>query len=89
MVDNQDGERLFLLNGIQTQSGDRYNLINAVPTMTGLVDVVRLSPQPDETFEWLERFRLRYQDGVTTKLAEHDCNGYWHRLAGIRQLADD
>ncbi|HTF97721.1 MAG TPA: U32 family peptidase [Cellvibrio sp.] len=89
VVNNQDGERLFLLNGIQTQSGDRYNLINAVHTMAGLVDVVRLSPQPEETFEWLERFRLRYQDGVTTTLAEHDCNGYWHRLAGIRQLTGD
>jgi collagenase-like PrtC family protease len=89
VVNNQDGERLFLLNGIQTQSGDRYNLINAVHTMAGLVDVVRLSPQPEETFEWLERFRLRYQDGVTTTLAENDCNGYWHRLAGIRQLTGD
>jgi collagenase-like PrtC family protease len=89
VVNNQEGERLFLLNGIQTQSGDRYNLINSVHTMTGLVDVVRLSPQPEGTLEWLERFRLRYQDGVTTTLAENDCNGYWHRLAGIRQLTGD
>lgn len=89
VVNNQEGERLFVLNGIQTQSGDRYNLVNVVQSMTGLVDVVRLSPQMEETFEWLERFQLNFNEGITTKLAEGNCNGYWHCLAGIRQLLED
>lgn len=88
-VNSQEGERLFLLNGIQTQSGDRYNLINALPTMTGLVDVVRISPQEEGTLEWLERFRTHYHDGASTTLPKSDCNGYWYRLAGIRQLDED
>lgn len=89
VVDSQDGERLFVLNGIQTQSGFRYNLINSVKDMIGLVDVVRLSPQEQGTFAWLERFRTSYCDGVPVKLEEYECNGYWHRLAGTGQLVSN
>lgn len=85
-VYNQEGIRLFTLNGIQTQSGDRYNLVNDVPGMKGLVDMVRLSPQPDGTFDWLERFRQNLEGDQGVKLGELDCNGYWHKLAGIEQV---
>ena len=56
-VESQEGQQVFILNGIQTQSGSRYNLINQLPNMAGLVDVVRLSPQLTGTFDWLEKFR--------------------------------
>lgn len=85
-VHNREGARLFNLNGIQTQSGERYNLINELPGMTQLVDIVRLSPQPDETFQWLACFREKAAGGERITLPDTDCNGYWHKLAGIRQL---
>lgn len=44
-ADSQEGEQVFVLNGIQTQSGHCYNLINQLPEMEGLVDIVRLSPE--------------------------------------------
>lgn len=85
VVDSQDGQRLFILNGIQTQSGARYNLINQLPQMAGKVDIVRLSPQPEHTFTWLDKFRGNVQGDAPHPLAKHDCNGYWLRLAGLVQ----
>ncbi|MCH8501126.1 MAG: U32 family peptidase [Aliidiomarina sp.] len=86
-VDSQDGQRVFVLNGIQTQSGDRYNLINQVPQMQGLVDVVRISPQAEGTFDWLEKFRDNTQGAAPIKLPAGDVNGYWLQLAGMVQQA--
>ena len=43
---SQEGQPLFVLNGIQTQSGAKYNLQNDLPSMQGLVHYVRLSPDP-------------------------------------------
>lgn len=88
-VQSQEGEHLFVLNGIQTLSGDRYNLVNALAGMSGLVDVLRLSPQPEDTFNWLNQFRSNQKNAQQIPLAPRDCNGYWHRLAGIRQFNDD
>ncbi|TKI08616.1 U32 family peptidase [Martelella alba] len=81
---SQENQPVFVLNGIQTQSGYCYNLINELPSMTGLVDVVRLSPQSRETLTMLERFRANQEGlhpGQLTRQAE--CNGYWRRVAGL------
>jgi collagenase-like PrtC family protease len=40
-VESQEGQSVFNLNGIQTQSGYCYNLVNDLPNMHDLVDVVR------------------------------------------------
>lgn len=56
VAESQEGEAVFVLNGIQTQSGYCYNLIRDLPSMAGLVDVLRLSPQGDETWSWLAQF---------------------------------
>lgn len=87
-VQSQEGQTLFVLNGIQTLSGERYNLINAVPKMSGLVDVVRLSPQHEETFLWLDKFIARQQQTAPVSLANSDNNGYWHKIAGICHVDD-
>lgn len=73
---------MFVLNGIQTQSGDRYNLLNDLPSMHGLVDLVRISPEPEHTFYWLDQF----QQEKRAALPQGDCNGYWHQLAGLNQI---
>lgn len=87
VVDSQDGQRVFVLNGVQTQSGDRYNLINQLPSMRDTVDVVRLSPQSEGTFDWLEKFRDNVAGKAPQTLDKNDCNGYWLKLAGMVQYA--
>lgn len=82
-VKSQDGKQVFVLNGIQTQSGTRYNLINQLPSMQGLVDRVRISPQPEGTFDWIERFRANMDGSQPLKLSDKESNGYWLQLAGM------
>lgn len=82
-VQSQEGQEVFNLNGIQTQSGYCYNLINDLPGMQGMVDVVRLSPLGLDTFSELDRFRANEQGNNPIKIADRQCNGYWHRLAGL------
>ncbi|MEE2023487.1 U32 family peptidase [Alkalimonas mucilaginosa] len=82
-VTSQDGKQVFVLNGIQTQSGERYNLINQLPQMQGLVDIVRLSPQHEGTFDWLAKFKANLHGEAPQPLPGRDCNGYWLQLAGM------
>lgn len=87
-VTSQDGTEVFVLNGIQTQSGSRYNLINQLKDMHGLVDMVRLSPEPKDSLLWLRRFQMN-QDGTRPlQLAKFESNGYWLKLAGLVQVQE-
>ena len=87
-VTSQEGETLFTINGIQTQSGYRYNLINDLSELHDVIDIVRLSPQETDTFLWLERFQLQAQKLKQNNALIHyplekpDCNGFWHEQAG-------
>lgn len=80
---SQDGTDIFLINGIQTQSGKRYNLINDLPSMQGLVDVVRLSPEPNGTLDWLQQFKANLNGERPAILTATETNGYWRNLAGM------
>ena len=82
-ADSQEGEQVFVLNGIQTQSGHCYNLINQLPEMEGLVDVVRLSPET-ETLTWLDKFQTQLQSPIHHPLPARECNGYWQQVAGMQ-----
>ncbi|OEE74851.1 U32 family peptidase [Vibrio ordalii] len=82
-VHSQEGQAVFNLNGIQTQSGYCYNLANDLPSMAGLVDVVRLSPLGLETFEHLSQFKANEKGEHPSPLTNHQCNGYWHQLPGL------
>ncbi|WP_449359101.1 U32 family peptidase [Alishewanella longhuensis] len=82
-VSSQDGSQVFVLNGIQTQSGSRYNLVNQLPTMQGIVNIVRLSPQAEGTFDWLARFKANLNGTAPQPLPATDSNGYWLNLAGM------
>ena len=87
VVYSQDNEPLFTLNGIQTQSGQRYNLLNDIDSMRGLVDIVRLSPQAEGTFDWIDQFHQAiHNDSVSASIPDADINGYWHKLEGMRHL---
>ncbi len=78
---SQEGQPLFVLNGIQTQSGARYNLQNDLPSMQGLVHYVRLSPEQEGFFSKLQQF----SSAQAAPLQPNEVNGYWHRLAGFCQ----
>jgi len=78
---SQEGQPLFVLNGIQTQSGAKYNLQNDLPSMQGLVHYVRLSPDPQDFFSKISQF----SQGEAAALLPNEVNGYWHRLAGFYQ----
>lgn len=82
-VKSQDGTQIFVINGIQTQSGHRYNLVNELPSMQGLVDVVRLSPEPEDTLQWLAKFQANLEGKNPVTLGETESNGYWRSLAGM------
>ncbi|UTV27249.1 U32 family peptidase [Photobacterium atrarenae] len=87
-VDSQENQKVFTLNGIQTQSGYCYNLINDLKSMRGLVDVVRISPLGTETLPLLEQFRSNEAGTQHYPLPDgHQCNGYWHNLAGLNITA--
>jgi len=82
-VESQEGQSVFNLNGIQTQSGYCYNLVNDLPNMHDLVDVVRLSPLGVDTFSEINNFRANEQGQNPMKIESRQCNGYWHQLAGL------
>ncbi|CAH0526764.1 U32 family peptidase [Vibrio hippocampi] len=82
-VESQEGQSVFNLNGIQTQSGYQYNLVNDLKSMQGLVDVVRLSPLGLETFTQVDRFRANEDGSKPEQALPHQCNGYWHQIAGL------
>ncbi|OEE21512.1 U32 family peptidase [Aliivibrio fischeri] len=83
-VNSQEGQEVFTLNGIQTQSGYCYNLINDLPSMSNLVDVVRLSPLSVETFDEVSKFKANETGSAKFALKDaRHCNGYWHNIAGL------
>ena len=76
---SQENQQLFVLNGIQTMSGQCYNLINELPELGKLVDVLRISPEFNQTFDVLKDFLV----GQPQSLTASQSNGYWHQVAGL------
>lgn len=85
-VDNQEGVKLFRLNGIQTMSGLRQNLINDVSSMAGLVDIVRISPDDLDSLKVVEQFR-KQMESPSSHSIESSCNGYWHKIEGMKSVS--
>ncbi|WHQ77268.1 U32 family peptidase [Pantoea sp. Lij88] len=83
-VNSQEGQQVFVLNGIQTMSGYCYNLGNDLAGMHDQVDCVRLSPQNVTTLAEIDRFRANENGQAPLMVAKgSDCNGYWRKLAGM------
>ena len=85
-ANTQEGQPVFNLNGIQTQSGYCYNLINEVPGMNGWVDAVRISAHSRDCLEWIGRFAEQAGQPRPYRLASRFCNGYWNQLPGMEWL---
>jgi len=76
---SQEGESLFVLNGIQTMSGECYNLSAEQINMAGLVDVMRVHPESEEAFQVISLLKRQQEIPLT----DNQSNGYWHQIAGI------
>jgi O2-independent ubiquinone biosynthesis protein UbiV len=93
----REGQPFLAFNGIQTQSARTCNLIDELDELPQLgVDVLRISPQSENTFEIVKLFRQRLEHSVTAELAASQmaslmpgeaCNGYWHGQPGFEQIA--
>jgi len=87
-VHSQEGQQVFVLNGIQTMSGYCYNLGNDLVGMRGWVDILRLSPQNAATLDEIARFRANEEGQSPLMMANgNDCNGYWRKVAGMTLLS--
>ena len=82
---SREGEKVFVLNGIQTMSGYQYNLVNEVPDLKRIgVDIARISADSDQAFAQLDRFQQQIVSPIPHKLDPvAECNGYWHKIAGM------
>ena len=85
LVKSQEQQKLFNLNGTQTQSSDIYNLLAQKNEMKSMgVDVLRVSPIVDGTEQIIERFK---SEGVSNEnsipLNDEFCNGYWYAKPGM------
>lgn len=83
-VYSQEQQKVFVLNGIQTQSGYCYNLGNNLKEMHGLVDIVRLSPLGNDIFDVIQQFKANEQGQAPLAIINNrDCNGFWNGIAGL------
>jgi collagenase-like PrtC family protease len=84
-MNSREGERVFVLNGIQTMSGYQYNLINEVADMAELgVDIARISADSLEAFNKISAFKKQLTQTQHYSLnSVEECNGYWHQIAGM------
>ncbi|MCL4801980.1 MAG: U32 family peptidase [Burkholderiales bacterium] len=91
-----DGDPFLVLNGIQTQSARVYALLDdlAAVARSG-VDIVRISPQAQGTFDIVRAYRAalapaapaRNPDaGAVAPAPGEACNGYWHGVAGLATI---
>jgi O2-independent ubiquinone biosynthesis protein UbiV len=97
VLKTREGEDFLVLNGIQTQSAKVYNLIDQLDGMHEIgVDVIRLSPQANDTQEVIALFDAARRRAVTPQdamtrlrplMPAESCNGYWHGRPGLEQGA--
>jgi len=93
LVNTRDGQHFLTMNGIQTMSAQTHSLLAQMPELLARgIDAVRISPQPEYTFDVLDAFdRARSgqpaEDNADWALGGL-VNGFWFGRAGIvRQTA--
>ncbi len=84
-MNSREGEQVFVLNGIQTMSAYQYNLINEVNQLKDMgVDIMRISSDSSKAFAQLDKFKDQLVDPKAYPLdSEQECNGFWHKIAGM------
>jgi len=96
MVNSQEQQALFNLNGTQTQSAAIYNLIHQIPEMANIgVDMLRISPRKQGTLDVIDQFKSAincFESAQPVSLIptqDHDCNGYWFGQPGMSYLSPE
>lgn len=94
----REAQTFLVLNGTQTQSASIYNLIAEISDMRKIgVDIVRISPQAENTGEVISTFRAvvdsvmnraEAKTALAPYLFDAPCDGYWHGQSGIEQSAE-
>jgi collagenase-like PrtC family protease len=96
LLRTREEEEFLVLNGIQTQSALTHQAMDRIPELRDLgVDVLRISPQSEHTFEILEMFASAISGGdipemlreMTPLLPLGACNGYLAGSAGKDHVA--
>jgi len=88
-MNSREGERVFVLNGIQTMSGYQYNLINELSAMKDVgVDIARINADSEDAFIQLDNFKQQLNNPTKIVLNDNDnvieqCNGFWHKIASM------
>ncbi len=84
-LNSREGEKVFVLNGIQTMSGYQYNLINELSDMQSMgVDIARISADNRLALDQLSAFKIQLANPEHIPLNKlNECNGYWHKIAGM------
>lgn len=95
LLRTREKQNFLVLNGIQTQSAKVYNLATELKTMRAMgVNLVRISPQSQDTGRVIEMFRDILDERIDGALAmqhmeawmpDQACNGYWHGKPGLDQ----
>ena len=92
VLETQEDQEFLVLNGIQTQSSRTHQVLEQIPDLQALgVDVLRISPQYNDTLRIIDIFRnsLNTNDleNLGDKLLEllpmGACNGYLIEQAGM------
>lgn len=84
-VFTQEDQRIFTMNGIQMQSGLCYNLIHEYSELSGLADIIRLSPLNENIVDVIKQYRARIvsKDYMPQPLTQDECCGFWMGEAGM------
>ena len=92
LLKTQEQQEFLVLNGIQTQSALTHEVLRQVPELVALgVDVLRISPQFNDTMQILDIFRKlllnnnidKLHDNLLELLPLGACNGYLVEQAGM------
>lgn len=92
LLKTREGEDFLILNGIQTQSALTHQALDQLPELEALaVDVLRISPQSNDTLRIIDIFDAARKGAPSSDLKEEllsllplgACNGYLTRQAGM------
>lgn len=88
LMQSQEGEAVFQLNGIQTQSAATFNLLGTLHEVEHAgADLVRISPQLQGTERIVDAFVAREPAKLQqTEIGDNWCSGYWHEKPGMNYV---
>jgi collagenase-like PrtC family protease len=91
-LSTRDDESFLVINGIQTQSAKVHSLVHELIDRTTGPDVLRISPQSEDTERVISLFHQARSGSLKAAEAAHKlercspvglCDGYWHGAAGM------